>query len=209
MALNATWSPGAGAGPGAAGGMQNVALHTDHPMLVTYLDQESLAIMAPRGRATWPKFVRFRPRLRDGADEMADFFETEATLATERGDDLRRHREADKVLTRQVPREGRLNSACGARFHQRAAAACAGSDSTAWRQVHQHSARAYEHVANIDRGNHTRRCPGSATSHGGTHGKLTKGDDCGEVVRRQAGRDGFRRVTLSGKRKSLTSGLSL
>jgi hypothetical protein len=85
MALNATWSPGPG--PGPAGGMQNVALHTDHPMLVMFLDQESLAIMAPRGRATWPEFMRFRPQLRDGAEEMADIFETEATLATECGDE--------------------------------------------------------------------------------------------------------------------------
>jgi hypothetical protein len=83
MEFTATWSPG----PDAVAGMQNVGLHTDQPVLVMYLDQESLAIMAPRGRATWPKFVRFRPRLRDGADEMADFFETEATLATERGDE--------------------------------------------------------------------------------------------------------------------------
>ena len=87
MALNATWSPGPGPGPGPAGGMQNVALHTDHPMLVMFLDQESLAIMAPRGRATWPEFMRFRPQLRDRAKEMADCFETEATLATERGDE--------------------------------------------------------------------------------------------------------------------------
>ena len=91
MALYATWSPGPGPGPGpglgAAGGTQNVALHTDHPMLVMYLDQESLAIMAPRGRATWPESVRFRPQLRDRAEEMADCFETEATLATERGDE--------------------------------------------------------------------------------------------------------------------------
>jgi hypothetical protein len=72
---------------GAAGGTQNVALHTDHPMLVMYLDQKSLAIMVPRGRATWPESVRFRPQLRDRAKEMADCFETEATLATERGDE--------------------------------------------------------------------------------------------------------------------------
>jgi hypothetical protein len=80
------------------------------------------------------------------------------------------------------------------------------ADSTAWRQF-QHSARVYEHVANIDWGNHHEampwRCPGSATSHGGTHGQVNKADDSEEVVRRQAGRDGFRRVTLSGKRKSL------
>ena len=83
MAFNATWSPG----PDAVAGMQNVGLHTDQPVLVMYLDQESLAIMAPRGRATWPEFVRFLRQLRDGAEEMADFFETEATLATECGDE--------------------------------------------------------------------------------------------------------------------------
>jgi hypothetical protein len=33
------------------------------------------------------------------------------------------------------------------------------ADSTAWRQVHQHSARAYDHVANIDRGNHHEAMP--------------------------------------------------
>ena len=83
MAFNATWSPG----PEAVAGMQNVGLHTDQPVLVMYLDQESLAIVAPRGRATWPESVRFRPQLRDRAEEMADCFETEATLATERGDE--------------------------------------------------------------------------------------------------------------------------
>ena len=83
MAFNATWSPG----PDAVAGMQNVGLHTDQPVLVMYLDQESLAIVAPRGRATWPESVRFRPQLRDRAEEMADCFETEATLATERGDE--------------------------------------------------------------------------------------------------------------------------
>jgi hypothetical protein len=52
-----------------------------------YLDQESLAIMAPRGRATWPEFVRFLRQLRDGAEEMAEFFDLPATLAAERGDE--------------------------------------------------------------------------------------------------------------------------
>ena len=83
MAFNATWSPG----PDAVAGMQNVGLHTDQPVLVMYLDQESLAIMAPRGRAAWPEFVRFLRQLRDGAEEMAEFFDLHAALAAERSDE--------------------------------------------------------------------------------------------------------------------------
>lgn len=80
------------------------------------------------------------------------------------------------------------------------------ADSTAWRQFHQQGARLRARCK-YRLGNHHEampwRCPGSATSHGGTHGQVNKADDSEEVVRRQAGRDGFRRVTLSGKRKSL------
>jgi hypothetical protein len=83
MAFNATWSPG----PQAVAGMQNVGLHTDQPVLVMYLDQESLAIMALRGRAMWPEFVRFLRQLRDGAEEMAEFFDLPTTLTAEHGDE--------------------------------------------------------------------------------------------------------------------------
>jgi hypothetical protein len=81
MAFNATWAPG----PDAVAGMQNRGMHFDQPALVIYLDQECLAIMAPGGPATWPEFVRFLRQLRDGAEELAEFFDVQAKSAAERG----------------------------------------------------------------------------------------------------------------------------
>jgi hypothetical protein len=66
--------------------MQVMGMHTDQTALVMYLDKDSLAIMAPGGPATWPEFVRFLRELRDGAEEMAEFFDLRAKLAAERGE---------------------------------------------------------------------------------------------------------------------------
>jgi hypothetical protein len=82
MAFNATWSPGSE----AVAGMQVIGMHANQPALVMYLDPESLAIMAPGGPATWPEFVRFLRELRDGADEMAEFFAARSYQAVESGD---------------------------------------------------------------------------------------------------------------------------
>jgi hypothetical protein len=42
--------------------------------------------MAPGGPATWPEFVRFLRQLRDGADELAEYFDLRAKLAADRGE---------------------------------------------------------------------------------------------------------------------------
>jgi hypothetical protein len=82
MPFNATWMPG----PEAVAGMHTTGMHTDQTALVMYLDKDSLAIMAPGGPATWPEFVRFLRELRDGAEEMAAFFDVRATVVAERGE---------------------------------------------------------------------------------------------------------------------------
>jgi hypothetical protein len=82
MAFNATWSPGTD----AVAGMRVKGMHTDQAALVMFLDPESLAIMAPGGPATWPEFVRFLRQLRDGADELAKYFDLRAKLAADRGE---------------------------------------------------------------------------------------------------------------------------
>jgi hypothetical protein len=66
--------------------MQVVGVHHDQPALVMYLDRESLVITAPGDPVTWPDFVRFLRQLRDGAEEMAAFFDTQAGRAVESGD---------------------------------------------------------------------------------------------------------------------------
>ncbi|GAA1963442.1 hypothetical protein [Amycolatopsis minnesotensis] len=77
MAFEGTWIPG----PGAVAGVRNLGRHVNQAALVMTLGSESLVIVAPRGSAEWPEFVRFLRQLRDGAEEMIDFFDTKAMFA--------------------------------------------------------------------------------------------------------------------------------
>ncbi|MFD1044154.1 hypothetical protein ACFQ1S_00365 [Kibdelosporangium lantanae] len=66
MAFNATWVPG----PNAVAGLQRIGTHGP-PVLVIYVDPDSLAIPAPRTPSEYPAFARFLRELATSAAEMA------------------------------------------------------------------------------------------------------------------------------------------